>query len=178
MPSLTGILAGAYVSVDVFGMLRTLMLVVIVPVTLGMITRGLLERRTEERARDLLPVFPAIGAILAMITMFLMVAVNIPTIPATQDILLVLVGPALLFFPIAFGGIHLFCKKILRLVEMESVTIAYCSAMKHLPLAMGVAFVSLGQQAALPIAVAAVFQSINASFFYRIFQKRATSPHV
>jgi predicted Na+-dependent transporter len=64
------------------------------------------------------------------------------------------------------------------LIEKENVTIAYCSAMKHLPLAMGVAFVSLGQQAALPIAVAAVFQTINASLFYRIFQKRTVSLHV
>jgi len=110
-----------------------------------------------------------------MIMMFIMVAVNIPTIPATQDILLVLIAPALLFFPIAFGGIHLFCNKILRLAEKESVTIAYCSAMKHLPLAMGVAFVSLGQQSALPITVAAVFQTLNASLFYRIFQARVRS---
>jgi predicted Na+-dependent transporter len=173
MPSLTGILAGTYVSVDVLGMLNTLILVVIVPLALGMTTRNILERWSHERAKHYLPLFPPIGAIMAMIMMFIMVAVNIPTIPATQDILLVLIAPALLFFPIAFGGIHLFCKKILRLAEKESVTIVYCSAMKHLPLAMGVAFVSLGQQAALPITVAAVFQTLNASLFYRIFQARA-----
>ena len=175
MPSLTGILAGTYVSVDVLGMLNTLILVGIVPLALGMTTRNILERWSHERAKHYLPLFPPIGAILAMIMMFIMVAVNIPTIPATQDILLVLIAPALLFFPIAFGGIHLFCNKILRLAEKENVTIAYCSAMKHLPLAMGVAFVSLGQQAALPITVAAVFQTLNASLFYRIFQARVRS---
>ena len=173
MPWLTGILAGAYVSVDVLGMLNTLILVGIVPLALGMTTRNILERWSHEHAKHYLPLFPPIGAIMAMIMMFIMVAVNIPTIPATQDILLVLIAPALLFFPIAFGGIHLFCNKILRLTEKENVTIAYCSAMKHLPLAMGVAFVSLGQQAALPITVAAVFQTLNASLFYRIFQGRA-----
>jgi len=170
MPWLTGILAGAYVSVDVLGMLNTLILVGIVPLALGMTTRNILERWGYERAKHYLPLFPPIGAIMAI-----MVAVNIPTRPATQDILLVLIAPALLFFPIAFGGIHLFCNKILRLTEKENVTIAYCSAMKHLPLAMGVAFVSLGQQAALPITVAAVFQTLNASLFYRIFQARVRS---
>jgi len=43
--------------------------------------------------------------------------------------------------------------------------------MKHLTLAMGVAFASFGQTAALPIALSASFQTVNASIFYRLFQR-------
>ncbi|MEM2047379.1 MAG: hypothetical protein QXZ06_05820 [Candidatus Jordarchaeales archaeon] len=52
------------------------------------------------------------------------------------------------------------------------MVIAYSSGMKHLSLAMGVAFVSLGQQTAFPIAVMVVFQTINAGVFYKRFQRR------
>jgi predicted Na+-dependent transporter len=171
IPLLTGILAGAYVSVDVLGMLNNLMLILIIPIAFGIITRNMLEKRSSANAKRYLPVFPPIGAIMAMILMFIMVAVNIPTIPITEDVLLVLLIPPLVLFPIAFGGIHLFCNRILKCAEGETVAIVYSSGMKNLPLAMGVAFVSLGQQAALPIAVAAVFQTLNASLFYRIFQR-------
>jgi predicted Na+-dependent transporter len=175
IPWLTVILAGVYATVDILGMLNILLSVLIIPIALGMITRSILQKASRQSAEHYLPAFPPIAAIMAMILMFIMVAVNIPTIPVTGDILLVLLVPPLVLFPIAFGGVYIFCNRILRCAERETVAIVYSSGMKHLPLAMGVAFVSLGQQAALPIAVAAVFQTLNASLFYRIFQSRPRS---
>lgn len=172
IPLLTGILAGVYVSVDILGMLNILVLVLIGPITLGMITRNILEKRGGAKASNYLPAFQPIAAVTAMILMFIMVAVNIPTIPISEDILVVLIVPPIILFPVAFGGIHLFCNKTLKCAWKQTVAIVYSSGMKHLPLAMGVAFVSLGLQAALPIAVAAVFQTLNASLFYKIYQKR------
>jgi len=175
IPWLTALLAGVYATVDVPGMLNILLSVLIIPIALGMITRNVLQKASRHGAEHYLPVFPPIAAIMAMILMFIMVAVNIPAIPMSGDILVVLLVPPLVLFPIAFGGIHIFCNRILRCAKRETVAIVYSSGMKHLPLAMGVAFVSLGQQAALPIAVAAVFQTVNASLFYRIFQGRVRS---
>ncbi|MEM3071858.1 MAG: hypothetical protein QW172_00160 [Candidatus Bathyarchaeia archaeon] len=172
IPSLTGILAGAYVTVDVLGMLRILVVALIIPIILGMFTRSFLERRGGERMRVYLPAFPPIAAVMAMLLMFIMVSVNIPTLPIAGDALLMLLLPSLILFPVAFEGIHIFCNKMLRCAGKETVAIVYSSGMKHLPLAMGVAFVSLGQQAALPIAVAAVFQTINAGVFYKMFQRK------
>ncbi|MEM4245720.1 MAG: hypothetical protein QW390_00315 [Candidatus Bathyarchaeia archaeon] len=172
IPVLTGILAGAYVAVDVVGMLRILVVALIIPIILGMSTRKLLERRSGGGVGVYLPVFPPVAAVMAMLLMFIMVSVNIPTLPVAGDVLLILILPSLILFPVAFEGIHVFCNRMLRCAERETVAIVYSSGMKHLPLAMGVAFVSLGQQAALPIAVAAVFQTINAGVFYKRFQRR------
>ncbi|MEM3381598.1 MAG: hypothetical protein QXL25_05920 [Candidatus Bathyarchaeia archaeon] len=171
IPFLTGILAGIYASVDILGMLNILVMVLIGPITLGIITRNILEKRSGLKVGKYLPAFPPIAAITAMILMFIMVAVNIPTISLSGDILVVLLAPPLILFPVAFGGIHLLCNKILKCARKQTIAIVYSSGMKHLPLAMGVAFVSLGQQAALPIAVAAIFQTLNAGLFYKIFQK-------
>jgi ACR3 family arsenite efflux pump ArsB len=172
IPSLTGILAGAYVPVDIIGMLRTVAVALLIPIILGMITRSLIEKRAPYKMRSILAVFPPIAAVIAMFLMFIMISINVSSIPVTIENLVALIVPSLLLFPIAFGGIRLFCDKLLKCDEEEVVAVVYSSGMKHLPLAMGIAFVSLGQQAALPIAVAAVFQTLNASIFYRIFQRR------
>ncbi len=170
IPGLTYILAGAYVSVDVLEMLYTLVKVLIIPIFLGVITRSLLERRRKE-GTALLPIFPPIAAISAMLLMFIMIALNIPMIPAAGGLLISLIIPPLLLFPIAFGGVYLWCDRLLHCHRRETDALVYSSGMKHLPLAMGISFVSFGQEAALPIAVAAVFQTFNASLFYRLFQR-------
>ncbi|MCR4405015.1 MAG: bile acid:sodium symporter [Candidatus Acetothermia bacterium] len=170
IPGLTYILAGTYVSVNVLEMLYTLAKVLIIPILLGIVTRSLLERRAKQETA-LLPIFPPIAAISAMLLMFIMIALNIRMIPADGSVLLSLIIPPLLLFPIAFGGVYLWCDRLLRCERRETDAIVYSSGMKHLPLAMGIAFVSFGQEAALPIAVAAVFQTFNASLFYRLFQR-------
>jgi len=169
IPSLTGLLAGAYVSVSIPSMLVTLAVALIVPIAFGIFTRNLIEKRGSYESH--FPIFRSVAALTAMVLMFIMVSVNVPTVPGTARALLVLLVPPLILFPIAFGGIHIFCSKVLKCAQQQTIAIVYSSGMKHLPLAMGVAFVSLGQEAALPIAVAAVFQTLNASLFYRIFQR-------
>lgn len=171
IPGLTYILAGTYVSVNVLEMLYTLTKVLIIPILLGVVTRSLLERRAKQRTA-LLPIFPPIAAISAMLLMFIMIALNIRMIPGGTT-LISLIIPPLLLFPIAFGGVYLWCERLLHCHRRETDALVYSSGMKHLPLAMGIAFVSFGQEAALPIAVAAVFQTFNASLFYRLFQGRA-----
>jgi predicted Na+-dependent transporter len=57
----------------------------------------------------------------------------------------------------------------------ETGTIVYSSGIKHLPLAMRLAFASFGQTATLPIAVSAAFQTVNAGIFYKFFQRRSTT---
>lgn len=168
IPGLTYILAGTYVSVNVLEMLYTLTKVLIIPILLGIVTRSLLERRAKQRTA-LLPIFPPIAAISAMLLMFIMIALNIRMIPGGTT-LISLIIPPLLLFPIAFGGVYLWCERLLHCHRRETDALVYSSGMKHLPLAMGIAFVSFGQEAALPIAVAAVFQTFNASLFYRLFQ--------
>jgi ACR3 family arsenite efflux pump ArsB len=170
IPGLTYLLAGTYVAVNVSEMLLTLTKVLIIPILLGAITRALLERKAK-RGMELLLIFPPIAAISAMLLMFIMIALNIKMIPASGSVLVSLIIPPLLLFPIAFGGVYLWCDRLLRCHRQETDAIVYSSGMKHLPLAMGIAFVSFGQEAALPIAVAAVFQTFNASLFYRLFQR-------
>jgi len=106
-----------------------------------------------------------------MILMFTMLAINVGSIPPNLTPIFSLIIPPLILFPVAFGGAHLICTKVLKRPIKETNAIVYSSGMKHLLLAMGVAFASFGQTTALPIAVSAAFQTVNASIFYKLFQR-------
>ena len=171
IPSLTAILAGAYVEVSVLEMVRVIAIALAIPLVLGIVIRHILDLKLGRDVVRHLHIFPPISAVTAMLLMFSMLAINVALIPSDPSIILSLIIPPLILFPAAFGGTHLICTKILHCHIKETNAIVYSSGMKHLPLAMGIAFASFGQMAALPIAVSAAFQTINASIFYRIFQK-------
>jgi len=174
IPGLTALFAGAFVKVSVIEMLGTIAEVLAIPLALGMAARFILDHKVKDLTRYL-PVFPSISAITAMILMFSMLAINVASIPPNLALILSLIISPLILFPVAFGGAHLICAKVLKCPLKETIAIVYSSGMKHLPLAMGVAFASFGQTAALPIAVSAAFQTVNASIFYRLFQKRSAT---
>lgn len=169
IPSLTALLAGLYVEVSVIDMFRIIAIVLAIPLLFGIATRSLLEVRLGKNLARHLLIFPPISAITAMLLMFSMLAVNVALIPTNPALILSLIIPPLVLFPVAFVGAYLICAKLLRFPIKETNAIVYSSGMKHLPLAMGIAFASFGSSAALPIAVSAGFQTVNASIFYRIF---------
>ncbi len=175
IPGLTALLAGAYVKVSVLEMLRIIAMALAIPLILGILTRHVLDLRLGKDITRYLHIFPSISAITAMLLMFSMLAMNVALIPPNpSSILSLIVMPAILF-PLAFGGAYLISARIMRLPLKEINAIVYSSGMKHLPLAMGIAFASFGQMAALPIAVSAALQTLNASMFYRVFQKLAST---
>ncbi len=171
IPGLTALLAGVYVSVNAADLLWSIATVLAIPLILGILTRQALEAKLGKSLPKYLPAFPPVSAIAAMMLMFSMLAINIAMVPGDLSIIALLVLPPAILFPIAFGFSHLICSKVFHLPIGETNAIVYSSGMKHLPLAMGVSFASFGPGAALPIAVSAAFQTVNASLFYRIFQR-------
>lgn len=171
IPSLTAILAGAYVAVSILEMVRVIAIALAIPLVFGIVLRHALDLKLGKESIKHLQIFPPISAVTAMLLMFSMLAINVALVPPNLSLILSLIIPPVILFPAAFGGTYLICIKILHCHIKETNAIVYSSGMKHLPLAMGIAFASFGQMAALPIAVSAAFQTINASIFYRIFQK-------
>lgn len=171
IPAITLLLAGVYVQVNLYDMLYSIATVLAIPLFFGIVTRHLLEIKLGKRLAEYLPAFPPVSAFSAMILMFSMLAINMVLVPTTPSLVLLLILPPLLLFPLAFGGSYLISSRVLRLPLKETNAVVYSSGMKHLPLAMGIAFASFGPGAALPIAISAAFQTVNASAFYRIFQR-------
>lgn len=171
IPGLVALMAGVYVKVSIFEMVNVIAIALAIPLTLGAGVRHILDLKLKKEVKYYLQIFPPISAVTAMVLMFSMLALNIATVPLNLPTVLSLTLPPLILFPVAFGVSYLISLRLLRFTVGETNAIVYSSGMKHLPLAMGVAFTSLGQMAALPIAVSAAFQTIFASIFYKIFQR-------
>jgi ACR3 family arsenite efflux pump ArsB len=171
IPTLTALFAGVYVKVRAVDLLWAVTTNLAIPLFFGFLTRYALEALSRKSLPKYLPIFSSTSAIIAMALMFSMVSINIPMIPAEPYVLLLLVLPPLLAFPLVFGVPYLVCSRVLRLSYEEQVAIVYSSGMKHLPLATSLAFASFGPAAAFPIAISAVFQTTFASTFYRMFQR-------
>jgi len=92
IPGLTALLAGAYVEVSVIEMLRTIAIVLAIPLALGIAARFILDHKVKD-ATKYLPVFPSISAITAMILMFSMLAINVASIPPNLTLILSLIIP-------------------------------------------------------------------------------------
>jgi ACR3 family arsenite efflux pump ArsB len=170
IPGLTALLAGAYVEVSVIEMLRTIAIVLAIPLTLGIACKNHL--RSQSQGFDEISTSLSLHLSNSRHDPYVHHASHKCSFNTTKPHINPLTNnPPLILFPVAFGGAHLICTKVLKCPMKETNAIVYSSGMKHLPLAMGVAFASFGQTAALPIAVSAAFQTVNASIFYRLFQK-------
>ena len=170
IPVLMTLLTGAYVRVNALQMFNDLLILILIPLIIGMLTRSGLERKYKAKLKDILPNFAAIAAIMAMLLMFTAVAMNISKVPLSRAAFTSLFAPSILLFIAIFASSYLLGKPF---NYKSRVALTYSISMKHLPLAIGIAFVSLSPQATLPIAIAFIFQSIFANIFYRIFQRLA-----
>lgn len=169
IPTLTALLAGVYVEINVLDLARTVILILAIPLTLGVVTRESMEKLTIPTKN--LAILPSISALISLFLIFTMISVNISLLPPEANVILSLILPPLLVFSMGFAGIYMICSKLLNLPRKETIAIVYSSGMKHLPMAIGLAFASFGQMAALPIALSVPFQTTFASVYYRIFQK-------
>lgn len=168
IPVLMTALTGTYVHVNALQMFNDLLILILIPLIIGMLTRSGLERKYKTDVKTILPNFASIAAIMAMLLMFISVAMNISKIPLTSATFTSLFAPSIILFLATFAAAYLLAKPF---NYKSRIALTYSTSMKHLPLAIGIAFISLSPQATLPIAIAFIFQSIFANIFYKIFQR-------
>ena len=98
IPLLMTLFAGAFVTVNIWGMLWQLIYSVLLPVLTGVGVRELLERRAN--VQKYLPVMPAISATTAVLLMFMAIDTSISPIMKNVGLIAPLVISTILIFPI------------------------------------------------------------------------------
>ena len=164
IPPLMVMLAGADVSVNVWGMFQQLAVVLLIPLVLGIGARWWVERHWNVKAY--LPLLPALSALTAVLLMFTVCNVNMPLIAARWSLVPALLGAVVLIFPLGFLIPHWLGRYFFSWEQRIAVT--YASGMKNLPIAVGLAFASFPPLVGLPVALAFIVQMLVASLFYRL----------
>ena len=167
IPPLVSLLAGAFVTVNTWGMFQQLIYTVLLPVLGAVTLRELIGRRIS--IQKYLPIMPAISATMAVLLMFMAINTNISPIMKNVGLIGPLVLSTILIFPILFIVARLASVKLFP--RGTNIAITYSSGMKNLPLAIGIAAMSFKGLATLPIAVGFAFQMLTAVSFYQLFRR-------
>lgn len=167
IPVLLGLLAGAFVRVDIIGMFKTVLMTVLLPVLGGVLLREILQGRIK--VKTFVPLMPAISATAAVLLMFVAVNTAVPAILKNLQLLGPLFGATVLVFPLLFLAAYFFSRRAFG--RGASIAITYSAGMKNLPIALGLGFASFNRLVMLPVAVGFVLQMITAVIFYQLLMR-------
>jgi len=170
IPPLMALLAGSSVTIDPGSMFRQLAVILLLPLVLGIGLRWLIDKRWN--AQPIVPIFPSLSALMAVLLMFTVTNVNVPLIVDRWELAPTLLLATVLIFPLGFLVPFWLTRPVFG--WKQRIAITYSSGMKNLPIAVGLAFVSFRGQplVGLPVALAFIVQMLTASLFYRYLNGR------
>ncbi|MDZ4168342.1 MAG: arsenic resistance protein [Coriobacteriia bacterium] len=161
------VMAGAIVPVHLFAVIRTVLLVVGVPMLAGQITRFVLMRRmgAERFKSAVLPVLPGISTIGVLAIVFLAIGLKAQMIVSRPELLLVIAVPLSLFYAVNFALSTVVGRALLP--RGDAIALVYGTVMRNLSIALGIAIASFGPEAALVLAIAYVVQVQAAAWYVK-----------
>ena len=164
-PLLTWVLAGKSVNVDVVGMLLSILWVVILPIVVGLIVKGLWPKFTE-RATDYLPAFSslAIAFIVAIV-----IAANANKLLAGGLLIVIVV----MLHNICGLSLGYLIGRLLRLAEPKKRAVSIEVGMQNSGLASSLATLHFAAypMATIPGAIFSVWHNISGAIVARIYSK-------
>ncbi len=166
-------LAGAYVVINPWMIFQKMLLIVVLPLSAGMITRRILTRKYGPKIykQRIAPYFPAISSCGMLFMVFIIISTQAKLIVANfQWMLLVIIGIGTLY-PLLFGLAILFCK-LAHMGHGNSMALGYSVAAKNHAITIGVATTAFGGTlAVLPAAVAPIIQIPTMLLYLNLSEK-------
>jgi len=166
-PVYLAVFAGAVVPVDVWGVVRTVVLVVGVPMAAGIMTRVILTRRygAEHFTKRIVPVFPGLSTLGVLGIVFLAIGLKAQMIVSNPALLLSVIVPLLIFYAANYILSTLLGKALLA--RGDAIAVVYGTVMRNLSIALGIAVAQFGPEAALVLAIAYIVQVQSAAWYVK-----------
>ncbi|MBC7266634.1 MAG: arsenic resistance protein [Coriobacteriia bacterium] len=167
-PLYLSVLAGKVVPVDQGETLKTVALVIGLPMALGIATRKLIVATMGEDVYStrLRPLFPGVSSIGVLAIVFVAIGLKARMIASRPQELLVVLVPLVVFYGLNFGIATILGRTLLP--RADAIAVVYGSVMRNLSIALGVAMTQFGPDAALVLAVAYIVQVQSAAWYVRL----------
>ena len=161
-------LAGTIVDIDVWAIVRTILLVVFVPMVAGVLTRKVLVSRMGQQKykQRVAPVFPGLSTLGVLAIVFLAIGMKAPMIASNPLMLALVAVPLIVFYVLAFAMATIIGRTSVS--RCDSVAVVFGSVMRNLSIALGIAVASFGPEAALVLAAAYIVQVQGAAWYVKI----------
>jgi len=165
-------LIGKYIQFDIMHTVRTLGMVVLLPLVMGNLTfRYLMRRYTiDEFNSGIKVLLPGISAWGAVCIVFISVSMESKAIFRDLDMLAVAVIVQVVFY--AFNYLLAICgSRFCSLNKEDGYSLVYSTVLRNLAISMGLAATVFGPKAALMVSLAFLFQPVAAAWFYRLNER-------
>lgn len=165
------VMVGGYIDIDVLAMLKTVSLVIFLPLFLGITTYYIILKKYTrgEFDRSIKPYLPALSAWGMVYVIFTGISTNAHTIVSKPGLLLVSLMVWVVFYAVNYlvsiqAGRRYFNRK-------DSVTLVFGTVLRNLAISIGLAATAFGVTAAFMVSLAFLFQGQSAAWFVRLNEK-------
>jgi len=161
------LLVGKYVPVDILATVKTIFLVILIPLLMGMFTyQYLLKKYSQEFfQKEIKPFLPAASTWGMMLIIFISMSMNAQRIAAHMDIFVLAFLVQLLFYTINYGVAILIGRNLFQ--EKDSLTLVFSTVLRNLSISIGLAATAFGPNAALMVSLAFLIQGQAAAAFIK-----------
>ncbi|MFW6014495.1 MAG: bile acid:sodium symporter [Candidatus Nanoarchaeia archaeon] len=168
------LLMGRVISIPLIDTIKQIALVVIIPLTLGVITQILLRRWQGEAKfnRDIKPKFPEISLLGVLGIIFVAMSLKSKTIIADPLIIVKLVIPLIIFYGVNYVFTSFIGKTFFS--RGDGIALVYGTVMRNLSIALAIAvsvFETHGAEMALVLSVAYLLQIKSAALYMKVADK-------
>lgn len=177
IPYTLSVLAGASVTVPIASMIRTLLIIVILPLVFGLATRWCILRWWNEQSlKDFSPQFAVISGLSALGVVFISAGLKPHVLVEQPHLAVVALAGATAYYLLAYSIAALLCR-LARIKYAQSIPLIYGTGTKNLSIAIALALANFpDSNVVLGVIACAMIQMPMASVFYkfipRILQKQ------
>lgn len=168
IPAWMSVLAGKYVAVNPLEMLKTIFIVIVIPLVLGNITRKqLLKKWGGEKFMQLKPVFPAVSALGMYTVFFISMTAEARHLIRHPEYLAIIALPLAIFYLLVFLSSVLYAK-ISGMEYPDMIALTFGVGGKNISIALALAILFFGPLTVMIIAIKPLIQVMFMAGFYRL----------
>jgi predicted Na+-dependent transporter len=165
------VMVGQYIPINILATLKTILIVIMLPLLLGLITYSLLLRKMTEAEfkKNIKPLLPAASAWGMVYIIFTSISINAQLIIDSLDIFIVAFMVQIMFYAINY----LISASVGRVFfnQPDAYALVFGTALRNLSTAIGLAVSSFGANAALMVSLAFLIQGQAAAMFITLNNK-------
>ena len=165
------VMVGKYVPIDIFLTLKTISLIIIVPLILGMITYyNIIKKHSLEYfQKSIKPFLPAASSWGMVLIIFISISMNAPRIMSSLNLFLIAILVQIIFYGINYSLAIFLGRKMFN--PQDGLTLVFSTALRNLSIAIGLAATAFGPNAALMVSLAFLIQGQAAAWFIKLNER-------
>lgn len=165
------LMVGKYVPVDILATIKTIALVILIPLILGMSTYNYLMKKysQEQFQKQIKPYLPAASTWGMVFIIFISMSMNAQRIASHLDIFVMAFVVQAVFYLVNYGVAIFIGRRFFA--EKDSLTLVFSTVLRNLSISIGLAATAFGSNAALMVSLAFLIQGQAAAGFIKLNQK-------